>query len=133
MRDVTVDVDGDKILEPFMGTMPGLCQPSDMAEAVLFLATANAVNGAELAVDKGWSTSWNISLQWMTGVDAWRIEMAGNAGNPGRGEVGGKFGKWCWYYWKAPSIFISEAGKLEMKGHPTICIRWPKLVHNSAR
>jgi hypothetical protein len=29
----------------------------------------------------------------MTGVDAWRIEMAGNAGNPGRGEVGGKFGK----------------------------------------
>jgi hypothetical protein len=29
----------------------------------------------------------------MTGVDAWRIEMAGNAETPGRGEVGGKFGK----------------------------------------
>lgn len=57
MKNIKVDEPGQAALMPFMGTMPGLCHPSDIAEAVLFLATANAVNGAEIAVDQGWTTS----------------------------------------------------------------------------
>jgi len=57
MRDVNVDVKGREVLEPFMATMPKVCQPSDIAEAAYFLATATAVNGAEVAVDHGWTTS----------------------------------------------------------------------------
>jgi NAD(P)-dependent dehydrogenase (short-subunit alcohol dehydrogenase family) len=57
MRDLTVDVAGRKVLEPFMAGMPKVCQPSDIAEAVHFLATATAVNGAEIAVDHGWAAS----------------------------------------------------------------------------
>jgi len=57
MRGIGVDVAGLQILQPYMGTMPGTCQPSDIAAAVLFVATANAVNGAEVCVDHGWLTS----------------------------------------------------------------------------
>ena len=36
---------------------PGFCTPDQIANAVLFLATAESVNGAELSVDLGWGVS----------------------------------------------------------------------------
>ena len=57
MRDIEIDHAGMNVLLPFMGAMPGTCQPANVAAAVLFLATASAVNGAELCVDHGWLTS----------------------------------------------------------------------------
>jgi len=44
-------------LGPYLSCIPGSCQPNDIANAVLFLATAPSVNGAELAVDHGWMTA----------------------------------------------------------------------------
>jgi len=44
-------------LGPYLNCIPGSCTPSDIANAVLFLATAPSVNGAELAVDHGWMTA----------------------------------------------------------------------------
>ena len=46
---------GCQVTGPYQGCMPGLCKPADVANAVLFMATAPAVNGAELAVDFGWT------------------------------------------------------------------------------
>lgn len=57
MRGIGVDAAGLEVLQPFIGTMPGLSQPADIAAAVLFLATSTAVNGAELSVDQGWLTA----------------------------------------------------------------------------
>jgi len=57
MRDIGIDEAGEEILKPFMGTIPAICQPSDIAAGVLFVASAKAVNGAELCVDHGWLTS----------------------------------------------------------------------------
>ncbi|EXJ71607.1 uncharacterized protein A1O5_05415 [Cladophialophora psammophila CBS 110553] len=42
---------------PTMATSVGNCEPGDMARAILFLASAPGLNGAELKVDKGWSTA----------------------------------------------------------------------------
>jgi hypothetical protein len=55
LKDVAVDPVGQKVLEPFLRTMPAICQPSDIAAAVLFAATSNALNGAEVTVDHGWT------------------------------------------------------------------------------
>ncbi|KAF2395776.1 3-oxoacyl-reductase [Trichodelitschia bisporula] len=44
-------------MRPYIDTMPGMLKPRDIANAVLFLATAEGVNGAEIAVDKGWTTA----------------------------------------------------------------------------
>jgi NAD(P)-dependent dehydrogenase (short-subunit alcohol dehydrogenase family) len=54
---VQMDINGYQVLAPYHGTMPGTCQPAELANAILFLATAPSVNGAELAVDKGWLTA----------------------------------------------------------------------------
>lgn len=48
---------GFKVIAPYQACMPGLCKPADIANAVLFLATAPAVNGAEIAVDHGWTVA----------------------------------------------------------------------------
>jgi NAD(P)-dependent dehydrogenase (short-subunit alcohol dehydrogenase family) len=48
---------GLETVMPSMGTRPGDCQPIDCANAILFLATAEGLNGAELCIDKGWSKS----------------------------------------------------------------------------
>lgn len=57
MQNIDIDQQGFDVLKPAMSTMPGMCEPDDIAAAVLFLAGATAVNGAELAVDQGWTTS----------------------------------------------------------------------------
>lgn len=57
MQNIDIDQQGFEALKPFMGIMPGMCEPDDIAAAVLFLAGATAVNGAELQVDQGWTTS----------------------------------------------------------------------------
>lgn len=44
-------------LGPYLNCIPDSCQPSDIANAVLFLVTAPSVNGAELTVDHGWMTA----------------------------------------------------------------------------
>jgi NAD(P)-dependent dehydrogenase (short-subunit alcohol dehydrogenase family) len=49
--------DGMMVTAPFQACLPGICKPADIANAVLFLVTAPAVNGAELAVDHGWTVS----------------------------------------------------------------------------
>lgn len=43
-------------VKPYLDCQRKIGQPDEVARAVLFLATADAVNGAELAVDYGWST-----------------------------------------------------------------------------
>jgi NAD(P)-dependent dehydrogenase (short-subunit alcohol dehydrogenase family) len=48
---------GIQVTGPFQACMPGMCKPADIANAVLFLVTAPAVNGAELAVDHGWTVA----------------------------------------------------------------------------
>ena len=40
---------------PTMATQTGNCEPVDAANAILFLAGAVGLNGAELTLDKGWS------------------------------------------------------------------------------
>lgn len=57
MRNIGIDAAGQDALLSFLGTMPGVCQPADIAAAVLFLATSTAVNGAEVSVDHGWLTA----------------------------------------------------------------------------
>ncbi|ETI21923.1 hypothetical protein G647_05993 [Cladophialophora carrionii CBS 160.54] len=42
---------------PTMATQCGNCDPIDAANAILFLATAVGLNGAELRIDKGWSVA----------------------------------------------------------------------------
>jgi len=54
---VQMDMNGYQVLAPFHGCMPGSLKPAELANAILFLITAPSVNGAELAVDKGWLTS----------------------------------------------------------------------------
>ncbi|OQV06302.1 hypothetical protein CLAIMM_10888 [Cladophialophora immunda] len=48
---------GMDMVMPTMATAVGTCAPEDMARAILFLAASPGVNGAELKVDKGWSTA----------------------------------------------------------------------------
>ncbi|KAH8832708.1 short-chain dehydrogenase/reductase SDR [Flagelloscypha sp. PMI_526] len=43
--------------EPFMKVSPGQLTVDDIASTVLFLATNKAINGAEVAADKGWLTA----------------------------------------------------------------------------
>ncbi len=52
-----IDQAGYGPLGPYMACTPAYCTPENMANGVLFLAMAPAVNGAELAVDHGWTTS----------------------------------------------------------------------------
>ncbi|KAL1954347.1 hypothetical protein VTO42DRAFT_1374 [Malbranchea cinnamomea] len=40
----------------YLGCSPGVAEPGDIANAILYLATSDNVNGAELAVDQGWTT-----------------------------------------------------------------------------
>ena len=55
---VTMDSVGYQSLAAFHACAPGApMDPRDIANAVLFLATAPSVNGAELAVDQGWSSA----------------------------------------------------------------------------
>lgn len=54
---VQMDMNGYQVLAPYQALSPGVCDPAELANAMLFLATAPSVNGAELAVDKGWLTS----------------------------------------------------------------------------
>lgn len=42
---------------PTMATQCGNCEPIDAANAILFLAGAVGLNGAEVRLDKGWSTA----------------------------------------------------------------------------
>lgn len=46
---------GSKALAPVHATMPGWVKPNEVTEAILFLATASSVNGAQLTIDHGWS------------------------------------------------------------------------------
>lgn len=49
---------GCVVTAPYQACMPEKCRPADVAGAVLFLAAAvPAVNGAELAVDCGWTVA----------------------------------------------------------------------------
>ena len=41
---------------PYLGCMPGVVQPTDIASTIVNLATSPGVNGAEVAVDMGWTT-----------------------------------------------------------------------------
>jgi len=52
-----IDQAGYGVSAPYQACTPGYCTPENMANGVLFLATGPAVNGAELAVDMGWTTS----------------------------------------------------------------------------
>jgi NAD(P)-dependent dehydrogenase (short-subunit alcohol dehydrogenase family) len=49
--------EGGMVTAPYQACMPQICKPADIANAVLFLVTAPAVNGAELAVDQGWTVA----------------------------------------------------------------------------
>lgn len=49
--------EGSMAAAPYQACMPALCKPADIANAVLLLVTAPAVNGAELAVDHGWTVA----------------------------------------------------------------------------
>jgi NAD(P)-dependent dehydrogenase (short-subunit alcohol dehydrogenase family) len=54
---VEMNMTGYPALALYHKCMPGSPnKPEELANAILFLATAPSVNGAELAVDKGWLT-----------------------------------------------------------------------------
>jgi hypothetical protein len=46
-----------QVTGPFQACMPGMCKLADIANAVLFLVMAPAVNAAEFAVDHGWTVA----------------------------------------------------------------------------
>lgn len=48
------DMSGYMSLKLAHDTMPGIVWPDDVARAIVFLAGANGINGAELTVDQGW-------------------------------------------------------------------------------
>ena len=52
-----MDQTGQQVLGPYLAAMPGLSTPEDLAKAIVFVAGAEALNGAELHVDKGWTTA----------------------------------------------------------------------------
>jgi NAD(P)-dependent dehydrogenase (short-subunit alcohol dehydrogenase family) len=43
-------------LADFLNLMPGICSADDIAEGIIFLANSQSANGAELVIDKGWTT-----------------------------------------------------------------------------
>lgn len=49
-----LDMVGFSTLQQAQALMPAVTMPDDIARAIVFLAGADAVNGAELAVDHGW-------------------------------------------------------------------------------
>jgi NAD(P)-dependent dehydrogenase (short-subunit alcohol dehydrogenase family) len=52
-----MNMTGYPALSLYHKCMPGSPnKPEELANAIIFLATAPSVNGAELAVDKGWLT-----------------------------------------------------------------------------
>lgn len=57
MSQISPDNEGMAILGPFLQCMPAMGEPEHVANAALFLATALSVNGAELAVDNGWTAT----------------------------------------------------------------------------
>lgn len=48
---------GAPILQNPQSVMPAVTMPQDTAKAILFLAGADSVNGAELSVDQGWTAA----------------------------------------------------------------------------
>lgn len=52
-----LDPIGAPLLQMPQAVMPAICQPGDIAKAIVFLAAADAVNGAELTVDHAWSVA----------------------------------------------------------------------------
>lgn len=50
-----LDAIGSQILYPVHQTMPGWLEPIDVARAIVFLAGATGVNGAQWTIDHGWS------------------------------------------------------------------------------
>jgi NAD(P)-dependent dehydrogenase (short-subunit alcohol dehydrogenase family) len=53
----TLDKAGLDVLMPAMGSQCGVCEPIDAANAILYLASAVGLNGAELTLDRGWSVA----------------------------------------------------------------------------
>lgn len=51
-----LEMQGAKALKPAHDAMPAAVMPEDVARTIVFLAGANGVNGAEVAVDQGWRT-----------------------------------------------------------------------------
>ena len=41
---------------PYAGCMPGMVEPTDVANTIVNLASSPGVNGAEVTVDLGWMT-----------------------------------------------------------------------------
>lgn len=56
-RGEFVDQIGGAMLQKPQSVMPAVTMPNDTAKAILFLAGADAVNGAELSVDHGWTAA----------------------------------------------------------------------------
>lgn len=48
---------GQALLQPMHALMPAVCRAEDVAKAIVFLAGADAVNGAELTVDHAWTAA----------------------------------------------------------------------------
>jgi len=56
-RGQFVDQTGAALLHKTQSVMPAVTMPTDTAAAIVFLAGADAVNGAELSVDHGWTAA----------------------------------------------------------------------------
>ena len=41
---------------PYLNCIPGMVEPEDIANTILNVATSSGMNGAEVAVDMGWTT-----------------------------------------------------------------------------
>ncbi|MCJ1486507.1 hypothetical protein MMC06_006684 [Schaereria dolodes] len=57
MDNINIDEVGSYRLSSYMSCMPNICQADEVAKVALFLCTSEGVNGAEIAVDHGWTTS----------------------------------------------------------------------------
>jgi NAD(P)-dependent dehydrogenase (short-subunit alcohol dehydrogenase family) len=57
MDQIKTDTEGKAALASYVQCMPSVGEPEHIANAALFLATAPSVNGAEIAVDNGWTMS----------------------------------------------------------------------------
>jgi len=56
-RGEFLDQTGAALLQLPQSIMPAITMPTDIAKAILYLAGADAVNGAELSVDHGWNVA----------------------------------------------------------------------------
>lgn len=48
---------GYKTVKPFHDLAPGYVWPDDVASAIVFIAGAEGMNGAEVTIDHGWTTA----------------------------------------------------------------------------